>query len=101
MRALVFELARIDGQSELILLRRQRAGREVRECARRIEGCIEVDLDAIRIGQSDVQEAAGAVGLLAARRVRKHHEQLPVSRRLQNRIQAPGAPLALEYDGPR
>lgn len=50
MRALVFELAHLDSQGELILLRRQRAGREVRECARRIEGFVEVDLDAIRIG---------------------------------------------------
>jgi len=62
MRALVFELARLDDQGELVLLRWQRAGREVRECARRIEGFVEVDLDAIRLGQFDVQEAAGAIG---------------------------------------
>jgi hypothetical protein len=65
MRALVFELAGVDSQGELILLRRQRAGGEVRECAGRIEGFVEVDLDAIRMGQSDVEEAAGAIGLRA------------------------------------
>jgi hypothetical protein len=34
----------------------------MRTLARRIEGFVEVDLGAIRIGQSDVQEAAGAIG---------------------------------------
>src|ERR1700722_13138897 len=72
MCAFVFKLARIDGQGEPILLRRQRAGGEVGECTRRIEGLVEIDFDAIRVGQSDVQEAPGPIGLPACGSIRKH-----------------------------
>jgi hypothetical protein len=54
MRALVFEPACINGQGEPILLRRQRARREIREGTWGIEGFVEVDFDPTRIGQSDV-----------------------------------------------
>ena len=67
MRALVLELAGIDGRRKPILLRRQWAGREA-------------------------HEAAGTVGLPAAGLIGEHHEQLAIPRCLQKRIQAPGMP---------
>jgi hypothetical protein len=50
MHALVLEFARLDRKAEPILRRRQWAGGEARERAGRIEGFVEIDVDAIRMG---------------------------------------------------
>src|SRR5262245_13015721 len=71
-------LAGLDGDGELVLRRRQRAGGEGREGAGRVVGGVEVHHHLTVPGRIGVDEAAGAVGLLAAGLVGEDQEQLPL-----------------------
>src|SRR5579859_4753704 len=82
------EFPRPDRQGKPVLLRRTRAGREIRKTARRREGAIKIDHDAIRgIRFGDVEEASGSVCRITGRLVAKQDEVLrfPI---LLNDIQA-------------
>ena len=68
--AFVLELARLDGQREPILRWRQRTRPKVGEGTRRIEGLVEVDLDAIPLGQSGIRKPPGASWMASSRQVR-------------------------------
>ena len=67
-----------DSDTQPILGRRQRTGRELRKRARRVLGFVEIqDHFAVLRGVS-VQETAGTIGRRSTRRVAKNDEKLVV-----------------------
>ncbi len=93
----VFLLAGIDPELQAILRRRQRAGREVIQGARRVEGLVEVHQRRMALRQRDVEEASAAVSLMSAGGVREHDEQLFVARSFEHGIEPPLAAILPEY----
>src|SRR6267154_5403828 len=93
----VLLLARVDPELQAVLRRGQRAGREVIERARRVEGLVEIHQRRLALRQRDVQEASAAVSLMSARAVGEHDEQLLVARRFEHGIEPPLAAILPEY----
>ena len=84
-------LARLDPVGQPVLGRRQRARVVRRVDARRVVGEVEVeDVGAVVLG-FEVEVAAGAVRLAAARRVEERHEQRVASARRRGRRPSGGA----------
>src|SRR2546421_8051584 len=69
-------LARWNRKRQAILLRWQRTGSELRECARRTVGLIEIDHDvARRVRRIDIQIATSRISLFAACPIGDDHEE--------------------------
>src|SRR5204862_5939086 len=85
----VLLLSGFDPELEAVLRRRQRAGREVVERARRVVGLVEIERSATALRQRNVKEAPGPVGLASARLVREHDEELLVAGGLEHRGEPP------------
>src|SRR5260221_5454816 len=87
-RQVKIELASLDSYLELVFLDRQRAGRELRERARRVVSAIEVQIDDAVVCERRVEEASGFVGFGPARQVFEDEEQILPPGRLVDRLGA-------------
>src|SRR5882762_2726489 len=92
----VLLLARIDPELQAVLWRWQRAGREVVQRARRVEGLVEIHPRRLALGQGDVKEPSGAVSPMSAGAVREHDEKLLVARRFEHGLEPPLAAILAE-----
>src|SRR5260221_1966659 len=97
-RQVKIELASLDSYLELVFLDRQRAGRELRERARRVVSAIEVQIDDAVVRERRVEEASGFVGFGPARQVFEDEEQILPPGRLVDRLEAIGLFLDVELD---
>src|SRR5688500_16921347 len=90
----VLLLPRLDPEGQPVLGGRQRAGGEGREGAGRVVGQVEIDEDLAVLDRAGLQEAAGAVGLLAVGLVGEDQGE-PLFR-IAEGIQTVGLPLPVE-----
>src|SRR5688572_10989830 len=92
-------LAGDDFQVEAVFRRRQRTGRERRECTRRVVTLVEVQNDiARRIGLRNVEEATRRIAAMAAGAVGEDQRQTTAA--FVQRLDPDGLVAALEFDRP-